>query len=78
MVRIYCDRCKKQISTYSRPPYFSEKLTDLNDGEYFGEIRRVTKFDDGSVVPCVDICPKCQKELNELVTQFMISNAKKR
>lgn len=78
MVRIYCDRCRKQFSANSRPPYFSEKMVDLNDGEYFGEVRRMTKFDDGSVFSCLDICPKCQKELNELVAQFMISNAKKR
>ena len=59
MLRLYCDKCKKQCKNNV------QKVIKACDGDSEGN----TKFVNDYIG--VDLCEKCYKELNELVVNFM-------
>ena len=78
MVCVYCDRCKGKCETAEVA--FYDKAQKMNVGDYICSVSKVEKAPDDddryskrfpNEVIGVDICGKCQKELNELVSNFM-------
>lgn len=72
MIRIYCDRCKKQMPE----PISIWELTDkMSVGDIITEVRKVVRYegdpDEHMAAPPMHICPKCCQELNALVKEFM-------
>lgn len=76
MFRVYCDRCKKQCK---RDVNFYEMAQTMNPGDYIlcglnevvEEKRRPHNDEYPNDLKSLDICEKCQKELNEVITNFM-------
>lgn len=82
MIKVYCDRCKKQIPS-SKPGrlwtgYDFANNPDIPVGSYRGEVSEKcedrVKKDDGSSFYYYagrTLCPNCQKELDLMVTEYM-------
>ena len=74
MVKIYCDRCGSSMIVGGKSNF--EKATELNVGNYFGDIYVVTedgKNEGKNDYEVVDICDRCQKDFGELLSSFMSS-----
>lgn len=75
MFRVYCDRCKKQCK--SRAKGFFDKAQEMKIDQYICGVDKIIKAEDGGLknypndLVRVDLCEKCQKELDEVVTNFM-------
>lgn len=74
MIRIYCDRCKKQMPE----PLGAWALADKMDvGDMIIDVRKVIDCSGSPDAPdehmtlLMHICPKCNQELSALVKEFM-------
>lgn len=80
MFRVYCDRCKKQ---FKNDPYnYYEQAQSMKPGDCIAVSLNMVVENKGSKplkeqypndIKPVDICERCQKELNEVVKNFMRS-----
>lgn len=71
MIRVYCDRCRKQLSKDNRFRSLYDKCRVLPDGQYFGQITIARPDGDNSDYETVDLCERCDNELTEILTEFM-------
>lgn len=82
MIKVYCDRCKKQIPSSKSgrlwTGYDFANSPDIPVGSYRGGVSEkcedCIKKDDGSSIYYYagrTLCPNCQKELDLMVTEYM-------
>ena len=87
MIKVYCDRCKKQIKSGTNG-YFGNRFNDLPGvtpeiNSYRGEVSQVMSYKskfakDEENKPITDfyylgktLCANCQKELDLMVNEYM-------
>lgn len=81
MTKVHCDRCGESCGTIYDSQSFYEKCQSFDAGVIFGAIYQTIKHEDPVVdskwsndYKTIDLCDKCQKELDELLFKFMKSN----
>lgn len=73
MIKTYCDRCNKEIE--DNFVGFYEKANKRNIGDFIPNIVKVINDSDlkNHDYTGIDLCETCEKELAEIVTNFMKS-----